>query len=38
MMLGPNKVCEDYGVEPSKGRHLTMAWTAQIVLALSKKV
>jgi hypothetical protein len=38
MMLGPNKVCEDDGVEPSKGRHLTMAWTAQIVLALSKKV
>jgi signal transduction histidine kinase len=33
-----NKVCEDDGVEPSKGRHLTMAWTAQIVLALSKKV
>jgi hypothetical protein len=38
MMLGPNKVCEDDGVEPSKGRHLRMAWTAQIVLALSKKV
>src|SRR6478752_2939612 len=28
MMLGPNKVCEDDGVEPSKGRHLTMARTA----------
>ena len=28
MILGPNKVCEDDGVEPSKCRHLTMAWTA----------
>jgi ribose transport system substrate-binding protein len=37
MILGPNTVCEDDGVDPSKDRHLTMAWTAQILLALPKK-